>query len=135
MSLIEQAVRQQLRFNFMGGISVEQLFNMKKTTLIKEELITLEDELKASVASYGQNNRRTSMDKKQTQKDEELRLAIVSQLLDELEAAEKAEKEKELVKEKRQVLFLHLGLLAAKEAGKQKELSIEEIRAQLESLK
>ncbi len=131
MSLIEQAVRQQLRFNFNGSISIEQLYAMRKTKTLKEELIAYEEQLTEQVASFGKTTRRQSVEKSTVQKQVELRLAIITAFIDEIEQLEKESAEKSEKAAKRQEL---LALRAQKQADAMSALSVEEIDKQLKEL-
>ena len=128
MNIFEQAVRQQLRFDFNGQISIEQLYAVRKTVKFKEDLIAYEELLQNQVESFGKSSRRTSTVKSKAQKDVELRLDIVSALLDEIEADEIAAKEKANKDVRRQELLLAKAELEAQEI---KKLTKEEIDAQL----
>lgn len=128
MNIFEQAVRQQLRFDFNGQISIEQLYAVRKTVKFKEDLIAYEEALQNQVESFGKSSRRTSTVKSKAQKDVELRLDIVSALLDEIEADEIAAKEKANKDVRRQELLLAKAELEAQEI---KKLTKEEIDAQL----
>jgi len=131
MNLFEQAVRQQLRFDFKGLLSIEQLFSMKRTKALKEELITYEEQLMSQLLSFGKTTRRQSIEKSTTQKQIELRLAIITYLLDEIEQQEKESIEKADKLAKRQEL---LALKAQKQSEIMSNLSIEEIDKQLAEL-
>ena len=131
MNLFEQAVRQQLRFDFKGLLSIEQLFSMKRTKALKEELITYEEQLMSQLLSFGKTTRRQSIEKSTTQKQIELRLAIITYLLDEIEQQEKESIEKADKLAKRQEL---LALKAQKQSETMSNLSIEEIDKQLAEL-
>lgn len=128
MNIFEQAVRQQLRFDFNGQISIEQLYAVRKTVKFKEDLIAYEEALQNQVESFGKSSRRTSTVKSKAQKDVELRLDIVSALLDEIEADEIAAKEKANKDAKKQEL---LALREKKQSEQLASLSLEEIDAQL----
>lgn len=128
MNIFEQAVRQQLRFDFNGQISIEQLHAVRKTVKFKEDLIAYEEALQDQVEGFGKSSRRTSTTKTKAQKDVELRLDIVSALLDEIELEEKAAKEKANNDAKKQEL---LTLKAQKQSEQLASLSLEEIEARL----
>lgn len=132
MNIFEQAVRQQLRFDFKGQISIEQLYAMRKTQTLKEELISYEESLTDQVASFGKTTRRQSVEKSSSQKQVELRLSVITALLDEIETLEKENSEKADKMAKRQEL---LALKAQKQAEVMSSLSLEEIEKQLEDLK
>jgi hypothetical protein len=131
MNIFEQAVRQQLRFDFKGQSSIEQLYAMRKTQSLKDELISYEEDLQKQSESFGKNSRRASIEKTKAQKDVELRLSIISSLLDEIEQNEKDAAEKADKQAKRQEL---LALKAQKQSEQMNSLSLEEIEAQLKAL-
>lgn len=128
MNIFEQAVRQQLRFDFNGQITIEQLYAVRRTAKFKEDLIAYEEALQDQVESFGKSSRRTSNIKTKTQKDVELRLDIISALLDEIEADEITAKEKANKDARKQEL---LALKAKKQAEQLEGLSLDEIEAQL----
>ena len=132
MNIFEQAVRQQLRFDFMGTSSIEQLYSAKRSSTLKEALIQYEEQLQNQVEAFGKSSRRVTTNKTKLQKDVELRLAIVSALLDEIEADEIAAKEKASLTERKQEL---LALKAEKQKEQRASMSLEEIEAQLAELK
>ena len=128
MNIFEQAVRQQLRFDFNGQISIEQLYAVRKTVKFKEDLIAYEEALQDQVEGFGKSSRRTSTTKTKAQKDVELRLDIISALLDEIELEEKVAREKANNDAKKQEL---LTLKAQKQSEQLASLSLEEIEARL----
>lgn len=128
MNNFEQAVRQQIRFDLNGQVSIEQLYNARRTSNFKEYLISYEDELLKQVETFGKSSRRNSVEKTKLQKETELKLSIITALLDEIEADEKNEKEKANNALRRQEL---LDLKAKKQKLAEEELSIEEIDAKL----
>ena len=131
MNIFEQAVRQQLRFDFMGSISIEQLYAAKRTNTLKEALIQYEEQLQNQVESFGKSSRRTTTNKTKLQKDAELRLSVISSLLDEIEADEVAAKDKAMLAERKQEL---LALKAEKQKEQRAAMSLEEIEAELAKL-
>ena len=132
MNIFEQAVRTQLRFDFMGTSSIEQLYAAKRGSALKEALIQYEEQLQNQVESFGKSSRRVTTNKTKLQKDVELRLSIVSALLDEIEADEIAAKEKASLTERKQEL---LTLKAEKQKEQRASMSLEEIEAELAKLK
>lgn len=128
MNLFEQAVRQQIRFDINGQINIEQLYNARRTSNFKESLINYEDDLTKEVKSFGERTRRTSVEKTKLQKETELKLAIITSLIDEIEIDEKNAKEKANNQERKQKL---LALKAKKQEMAEEELSIEELDAQI----
>ena len=131
MNIFEQAVRQQIRFDFNGQVTIEQLYNARRTNTFKESLIAYEEDLTKQVEAFGKTTRRTSVEKTKSQKDTELKLSIVTALLDEIEADEKNAKEKADKDVRRQEL---LALKAKKQKLAEEELSIEQIDAELAAL-
>ncbi len=131
MNIFEQAVRQQIRFDFNGQVTIEQLYNARRTNTFKESLIAYEEDLTKQVEAFGKTTRRTSVEKTKSQKDTELKLSIVTALLDEIEADEKNAKEKADKDVRRQEL---LALKAKKQQEKIASMSEEEIDAELAAL-
>jgi hypothetical protein len=132
MNLFEEAVRQQIRFDINGQINIEQLYNARRTSNFKESLISYEEDLTKEVKAFGERTRRTSVEKTNKQKVTELKLAIITSLIDEIEIDEKDAKEKADNQERKQKL---LALKAKKQDMAEEEMSIEEIDAQLALLK
>lgn len=88
MSIFEKASRVKLRFNTnQGSVSAENLW-----TAEIPNLIILEQQLVETVESYGKTTRRVTV-KKEEQKLAELRLEIVTHIIDTLEAEKKAKDE------------------------------------------
>lgn len=88
MSIFEKASRVKLRFNTQQGpVSVENLW-----TASVSSLINLEEQLTEVVESYGKTTRRKTI-KNEEQKANELRLEIVTHIIDTLEAEKKAKDE------------------------------------------
>lgn len=77
MNVFEQASRDKLRFDLQGQISVEQLWDVKI-----DNLISYEEGLSETVESYGKSTRRKAGRKTKEQELNELRLAIVTSILD-----------------------------------------------------
>ena len=77
MNIFEQASREQLRFDLQGQISTEQLWKVNL-----DNLITYEEQLSGVVESYGKATRRKAGRKTKEQESNELRLAIVTSVLD-----------------------------------------------------
>ena len=131
MNIFEQAVRQQLRFNFKGSITVEQLYNTRKTESFKNELISYEESLTEECEKYSKGSRRNGIERTQIQKENELRLALVTNLLDEMIAMEKASEEAASKREKKQEL---LSLRAMKEQESLRSLTLDEINQKIKEL-
>jgi len=90
MSIFEKASRVKLRFNTQKGpVSVENLWTEEIPYLVK-----LEDQLTEVVESYGKTTRRKTI-KGEEQKLNELRLEIVTFIIDTLDAEKKANSEKQ----------------------------------------
>jgi hypothetical protein len=81
MNIFEQASRLRLRFSINGEISTEQLW-----TASMQSLINFEQALTEVVESYGKSTRRLKTARTQEQAMNELRLAIVTHILDVREA-------------------------------------------------
>lgn len=77
MEIFEKATRLKLRFQINGEITTEQLWNVKESTLI-----AYEEELQEQVEKFGKTSRRKSSYKTKEQEGVELKLAIVSHVLD-----------------------------------------------------
>lgn len=93
MSIFEQASRLRLRFDLQGQITTEQLWTANYDTLVEYEA-----SLADTVESYGKTTRRVKTRRTKEQELNELRLAIVSHVLnvrdEEAEAAVKAAESK-----------------------------------------
>lgn len=131
MNLFEQAVRQQLTFNVKGEINIIQLYAAKRTSQFVNDLVSYEEELTKQVESFGKTSRRQSVDKTKIQKDIELRLAIISSLLDEIDADKKASLETAEKNARKQQL---LELIQKKQQEITANKSLEELRAELKTL-
>ena len=84
--LFEQATRQQLRFQLpQGELSVEQLWEFKPVKVqgkVVDSLAIYETYLQKEVAEFGVFTRRSSTTRTSAQKEIELKLAIVTYILD-----------------------------------------------------
>lgn len=85
MNIFEQASRVKLRFDVNGQVSVEQLW-----TVNMQALTTFEQTLTEMVEGYGKSTRRTRQTRTAEQTANELRLAIVTHILDVREAEAEA---------------------------------------------
>lgn len=85
MNIFEKASRLRLRFNVEGNISVEQLW-----TAPMSRLVDYEQALTEVVESYGKSTRRTKKARSTEQEANELRLEIISYILDVREAEQEA---------------------------------------------
>ena len=81
MNIFEKASRIRLRFNVEGNISVEQLWSAPITRLVEYEQALTE-----VVESYGKSTRRTKKVRSTEQEANELRLEIITYILDVREA-------------------------------------------------
>jgi hypothetical protein len=122
--LFAQATRQDVRFQLpQGEVTVQQLWKIKQETLFDyEEVLTLELEM------FGKTSRRKSTSKTTVQELLELRLAVVSYIIDVREG------EFELAQttaEKKKANALILELISKKQADKLSDLTIEELTALL----
>lgn len=77
MNSFEQASREQLRFDLQGQISTEQLWKVNL-----DNLISYEEKLTEIVEAYGKATRRKAGRKTKEQELNELRLAVVTSVLD-----------------------------------------------------
>jgi hypothetical protein len=121
-NIFEQATRSKLRFQVpQGEINVEQLWSLKQETLI-----TYEESLLEEVEKFGKNSRRRSVTKTKVQNEAELRLAIVSYILDVLD---KEQSEATSAKEVKEHNARIDQLIASKKEEKMANLSLEELEA------
>lgn len=81
MNVFEKASRIRLRFNLEGSISVEQLWTAPITRLVEYEQALTE-----VVEGYGKSTRRTKKVRSTEQEANELRLEIITYILDVREA-------------------------------------------------
>lgn len=119
MSIFEKASRVKLRFNTQQGpVSVENLW-----TASISSLINLEEQLTETVESYGKTTRRKTI-KGEEQKLNELRLEIVTHIIDTLEAENKANSEKQEIKAHNDKIK---ALILQKQEASLADLSVEEL--------
>jgi len=91
MNIFEQASRRKLRFDINGSLSVEQLWDLavKRTrgneTEGRDLLIAYEAELTETVESFGKSTRRVKVDRSLEQENTQLRLNIVTHILNTVE--------------------------------------------------
>lgn len=97
MNIFEQASRDKLRFDLDGRISVEQLW-----TVDMQSLTNFEQTLTEMVEGYGKSTRRTRQTRTAEQTANELRLAIVTHILDVREAEAEAATNAAAIKEHNQ---------------------------------
>lgn len=123
MNIFEQASRVKLRFDVNGQISVEQLW-----TVNMQSLANYEQTLTEMVESYGKSTRRTRQTRTAEQNANELRLAIVTHILDVREQEAEASTNAAATKEHNQRI---LELIRAKQEQKLADMSEEELKALL----
>ena len=123
MNIFELASRLKLRFNFNGTVSVEQLWDVKQDNL--DSLITYEEQLTEVVESYGKSTRRKAGRKTKEQELNELRLAIVSAILDTKIKEREEEMEASKAKSNNQKI---LGIIAEKEDAELRAMPADELR-------
>ena len=123
-NIFEQASRLKLRFNTTAGsISTEQLWDMKE-----DSLITFEEQLTEVVEGYGKSTRRNKGRKTNQQTENELRLAIVTSILD---TRIKEREEQAEIAETKAYNQKIMDLIAQKQETALGEKSIDELRAML----
>lgn len=123
MNIFEQASRVKLRFDVNGQISVEQLW-----TVNMQSLANYEQTLTEMVESYGKSTRRTRQTRTAEQNANELRLAIVTHILDVREQEAEASTNAAATKEHNQRI---LELIRAKQEQKLADMSEDELKALL----
>lgn len=123
MNIFEQASRVKLRFDVNGQISVEQLW-----TVNMQSLANYEQTLTEMVESYGKFTRRTRQTRTAEQNANELRLAIVTHILDVREAEQAEATNAAAIKEHNQRI---LELIRAKQEQKLADMSEAELQALL----
>lgn len=123
MNIFEQASRVKLRFDVNGQISVEQLW-----TVNMQSLANYEQTLTEMVESYGKSTRRTRQTRTAEQNANELRLAIVTHILDVREQEAEAATNAAATKEHNQRI---LELIRAKQEQKLADMSEDELKALL----
>lgn len=120
MNVFEQASRERLRFDLSGQISTEQLWDVKL-----DNLISYEEGLAETVESYGKSTRREAGRKTKDQELNELRLAIVTAVLD--TRIQEQETAKEALQNKAHNQKI-MDLIAAKQDEELKSMSAEDLR-------
>ena len=125
MSIYKQASRLNLMFiiTAVGSVSTNQLWQVRIN-----DLINYEEELQEEVDKLGKSTRRGRKVKTKEAELLELRLAIVSDVLNTREAEAEAAKDAASIKEHNQKI---LALIQEKKEGVLKDLSIEELEKQL----
>lgn len=123
MSIFEQASRVKLRFDLQGQVSTEQLWTANYDTLVEYEA-----SLSDTVESYGKTTRRVKTRRTKEQELNELRLAIVSHILNVRdEEAETAVKTAESKAQRQNILEL----IQRKKNQAMEEMSLEDLEALL----
>lgn len=123
MNIFEQASRLKLRFDIQGHVSTEQLWDVKENSLV-----SYEEQLTEVVESYGKSTRRKAGRKTTDQELNELRLAIVTSVLDTRIAEREAASEQLATKAHNQKI---MELIAAKQEEGLKQMSVEELQKML----
>jgi hypothetical protein len=130
--LFEKVTRQGTRFQLpQGELSVEQLWQLKPVKKAGELVDTLADyeaQLQDEVAKFGIFTRRTSTVRTAVQKETELKLAVVSYILD---VKDKEAQEAKDAAAKKAFNEGILSRLAKKQEAKLDDLSEEELLAML----
>jgi hypothetical protein len=130
--LFEQVTRQGTRFQLpQGELSVEQLWQLKPVKRgAVDVLVDYEIQLQKELAEFGTFTRRTSATtaKTATQKQIELKLAVVSYILD---VRDKEAQEAKDLAAKKAFNDSIISRIAKKQEAKLDDLSIEELQAML----
>ena len=119
-NIFETASRLKLRFDISGQISVEQLWDAKMPALVDYE-----QQLTEVVDGYGKSTRRTRAARTVAQEMNELRLEIVTYVLDIRERELEEAKNAASVKEHNQKI---LELIAQKQNQQLADMSIEDLQ-------
>lgn len=119
-NIFETASRLKLRFDISGQISVEQLWDAKMPALVDYE-----QQLTEVVDGYGKSTRRTRAARTIAQEMNELRLEIVTYVLDIRERELEEAKNAASVKEHNQKI---LELIAQKQNQQLADMSIEDLQ-------
>ena len=123
MNIFEQASREKLRFDIQGHISTEHLWDVKEDMLISHE-----EQLTEIVESYGKSVRRKAGRKTKVQELNELRLAIITSVLDTRIAEREAAADQLATKAHNQKI---MDLIAAKQEEGLKGMSVEDLQKML----
>ena len=119
MNIFEKASRIKLRFDLNGQISTEQIWSVPMSALADYE-----QSLTEVVESYGKSTRRSKKTRTEQQELNQLRLEIVTYVLDVRETELEAAKSAADVKEHNQKI---LELIRNKQDQKLQEMSVEEL--------
>lgn len=122
-NIFEQASRTKIRFGVNGSISVEQLWDSSMSSLVDYE-----QQLSETVEGYAKSTRRTKKNRTKAQEENELRLAIISYVLDVREAEQEEALNTAKTKEFNQNI---LALIQAKKGEELASKSIAELEAML----
>lgn len=132
VNIFEQATRLDLLFQLpVGELNIQSLWKLKpvkRNGKLVDDLADYEIELKEQLSKFSQVRRRGSVAKTNEQELLELRLAIVSHILDVKDAEAQAAKEEAAKKVHNQKIQ---DLIAKKQEDKLGELSLEELQALL----
>ncbi len=120
MEMFEKATREKLRFQINGEISTEQLWTVKESVLIDYE-----EELQSQVEKFGKTSRRKSEVKTKEQEQVELKLAIVSHILD-TKIKEREDAQNDTAKKEHNQKIL--ALIARKQENELENMSIEDLQ-------
>lgn len=118
-NIFEAASRMKLRFPINGSLSVEQLWTAKES-----DLINYEEQLLANKENRVKTSRRTPVKKSLENQTEDLRLSIVSHILDTLQSEREALASANEAKERRSKI---LALIEEKKDENLKNMSVEEL--------
>jgi hypothetical protein len=119
MNIFEKASRIKLRFDLNGQISVEQLWSVSMSALADYE-----QQLTEVVEGYGKSTRRSKKTRTEQQELNQLRLEIITYILDVRETELEAAKDEAANKANNQRI---LELIRSKQDQKLQEMSVEEL--------
>jgi hypothetical protein len=132
VNIFEQATRLDLTFQLpVGELNIQSLWKLKpvkRNGKLVDDLADYEIELKEQLSKFSQVRRRGSVAKTNEQELLELRLAIVSHILDVKDAEAQAAKEEAAKKIHNEKIR---GIMAKKQDDKYEGLSIEELEGLL----
>lgn len=132
VNIFEQATRQDLMFQLpIGELNIQALWKLKPTKKngkLVDDLADYEQKLEEQLSKFNTVRRRGSAVKTQEQQELELRLAIVSHILDVREAEEELAKQEASKKIHNDKI---MALIAKKQEDKLGDLSVEELQALL----
>lgn len=132
MNIFEQAVRQQIRLEVNGSISIEQLYSAKPNVSFINALENYEESLENELSKLEKPSRRKNVEKSELRKQLELKLAIVTGYLDEQENLRKRREEQASLKAEEQRL---LELISRKKEELDGSKTIEELEESLAKLR